>query len=83
MHLVCLLPFMYDVLSWLMVDKVQERWSEPLLSSFLFHMAPYSASLLLALGGDFTAVSLLTTHCISHCVVICSYVFVLSFVKKQ
>ena len=43
-----------------MVDKVQERWSEPLLSSLLFHMAPYSASLLLALGGDFTSVSIST-----------------------
>jgi len=62
MHLVCFTSIHYDVLSWLMVDKVQEWWSEPLLSSFLFHMAPYSASLLLALGGDFTAVSLLTTY---------------------
>ena len=47
-----------------MVDKVQEQWSEPLLSSLLFHMAPYSASLLLALGGEFTAVSRLTCLCI-------------------
>jgi len=40
-----------------MVGKVQGWWSEPLQSSHLFHMAPYSASLLLALGADFTAVS--------------------------
>ena len=38
------------------VDKVQERLSEQLQSRHLFHVAPYSASLLLALGADFTAV---------------------------